>query len=178
MIVHTMFVLSIYYLVHHLYDHGKWPNDIGHTRTACGRRTEERQVTQAGDTGPRETELAMAEFLVMSEDERAALIDDSIEERKARTRRIRPVKADGWDRAGILRVASLLTSACGDAGAVEANARVLLAWVQAADSRDDLELRCKALHQQSCNEGLADDNPNRFLAEAWKLYDFMTSQEG
>ena len=46
-------------------------------------------MAQAGDTGPRDPGLTMAEFLAMGEDDRAALIDDSIEEMKAQNRRLR-----------------------------------------------------------------------------------------
>jgi hypothetical protein len=46
-------------------------------------------MAQAGDTSPHGPELTMAEFLAMDEDERAALIDASIEEMKAQNRRIR-----------------------------------------------------------------------------------------
>jgi hypothetical protein len=58
-------------------------------RTTSDRREEGTQMAQAGDTGPRGPELTVAEFLAMGEDERAALIDEAIEEMEAQNRRLR-----------------------------------------------------------------------------------------
>jgi hypothetical protein len=91
----------------------------------------------------------------------------------------RPVKADAWDRNFVLLAASALTSARGDTDAVLANAIPLLAWLEEADSRNDMSIRVQALLGQRGVDHRADDDPGRFLAEAVKLYEFMTAgQEG
>jgi hypothetical protein len=79
-----------------------------------------------------------------------------------------------WLRSQVLKYASSLTSTPGNADAVTANARPLLAWLEAADSDDDMDSRWRAMSQQHVNEYAADpdDNPERFLGEASKLYAF------
>jgi hypothetical protein len=90
-----------------------------------------------------------------------------------------PVKADDQDRSYVLSAAAGLTSARSDAAAVLANAGPLLAWVEAADSREDMDIRVRALIKQRGIDDRDDDDPDRFLAEAVKLYEFMTAgQEG
>jgi hypothetical protein len=95
-----------------------------------------------------------------------------------------PTKTDTRMRAGVLEVAAQLTSDPRDAAAVVMNARPLLAWLEAAaedDDGEDLKARYQALREQWANETRrnADDNPDRFLAEAVKLYEFLASgQEG
>jgi|HubBroStandDraft_2_1064218.scaffolds.fasta_scaffold81102_2 hypothetical protein len=91
------------------------------------------------------------------------------------------ISASPSQRQAVQGIAAGLTRDSADPAVVNALAGPLLAWAQAAVSRDDLERRIHALQQQRSNcpfsrRVLA--GPEAFLGNAQALYDYATATAG
>lgn len=90
------------------------------------------------------------------------------------------VEIPDYIRMTVLNAASAITTLRSTPEAVAANAWPLFAWLAAAADDTDLDRRYKALRQQVFNRigtpevGLANDDPQRLIAEARVLYDVLT----